>query len=1613
MRTALCFLLGLGLCEYSRGTGYGGDPGKLRPGDVFTPPPGADLPPKDGSPLGTIGDSLGGTVIRLNYGNGGEPYSGQKPLLPGTIVASEFDKGGPGVSFNDVVKSSPGITTPDISNKAISFIGNGEWYSYTVAIVPGTYDVDFRLSSSNAGVAGFNVHLTLGNDCNDPEQSFASLERAAVKTGGDNLYDTFKAGRVTFQARPGMTGAKTSTEILRVCFMDPTHYVSFLSVSFGASVAADLPPGVSCGAYQGIPQTIPGLILAPLFNTGGEGVAYHDVPSAGASYVRAGETVTGSTSKVGWLQSGEWLKYSVEIKQGGNYDVNWMLAGNSDGLGHMDAELYLDQICDVGLPASQPVLKTLVNGFTTWSWDVFKPYNGGNIYLASGQYVITARFISTWWVDFQGVDFILTDAVSGPYLGKPTEIPGIIEAAKFDEGGVDVAYRDITTAKDAVKLRAGEGVTGYGVIVGWIEPGEWLKFTCSVAAEGTYSVTYNMAVNPPSTVKISMYLTLEEKCGGAAETKLGLIESDAFRTNNGWDAEAVPAAAKVSLPSGSHVLTLCFDQVSWAMFTSIDVMAVESAPLPSGSTPYKGVPMVVPGLIKAANFDDGADGVAYHDITTAKDAVKLRPGEGVTGYGETVGWIEPGEWLRFTCSIAAGTYSVTYNMAVNPPSTIKASMYLTLDEDCGGATSSRFAIISSDAFRTNNAWNAEAVPAAGTVALPGGSHVITLCFEQMSWALFSSIDIKTVAAPAPSPAPTPAPTPVPTPPAKTVSGAHAIPGFVPAAEFDDGGQNVAYYDLTTSLVAPQIRPPELVNGINGAITWIASGEWVRYTVNAVEGVYKTVYYVAGNPQSKPIDLELFLAVNSNGCQNTPWYSPLINADFNTYSGWEAVPAVAPDQIWIPGGESTITVCFNKASSLVFEGFELLHYDEPVLVATAFAPGIVEATAFTSYYDTTPDSGKELVYPTEGVEGTAGVKVNFVDNGEWLSYTVDAAGGYFGVSYLLSGDPAVAGCQVPIRLHMVIDSTDCAAPGVAYLDLADFSTGSWDIVQYYGAGDIQLAGGIHIITVCFEDTSWMDFHGISFGDPGSGWSSPQAQPCSDVPRTYEPLDIPANSPHDWWVYSWGDEFDEATLDGYMWISGGGWNGGWGNNELQSYQAGNVWIEDGKLVLFGEQKWSPDGAPYQSGKIASDTHEGFNVKFGRVEASINAPTGVGKWAAFWMMPGAYLGEIGVYGDWPASGEIDIMETVNDMTEVQHSLHYGGEGFWNKESSMEPIRPGFSYGNSYHEYAVEWAPWGEIKFFIDGVETASFNSWWTVGGGFPAPFDQPFHVIFNLAIGGDWPNIAGWPDDTLLPSKMYVDYVRVYQYNWLRRLEEGSTEMRGWDVPEGWDVETMSWKAGYEPRELKEASGLHSDCRPVSYFNGRPIVLSETGATLEAEHYDVGGEGCAYHDTSAEGSKKDGSNSSFRQDDSVDFMSYPDGAHGVYVTQFRESEWLTYTVDVPVSKQGYFAAQTYDVKVSMSSRKGGKFQIMLDTTDCSSSENVIFEESAVKQGKEEVWNTYSRVVMIPGGRHGLTVCVTSGNVNFDFMSFSMWTDTEIALHEGGKKSEPKLGGDFSANP
>src|SRR5258706_1061323 len=259
----------------------------------------------------------------------------------------------------------------------------------------------------------------------------------------------------------------------------------------------------------------------------------------------------------------------------------------------------------------------------------------------------------------------LAAASSTPYLGTPAAIPGQIEAENFDSGGEGIAYHDNSAGNAGGQYRGGdvdiEASSEGGYDVGWTSSGEWLNYTANVAAAGSYVVQLRVA-SP-----------------GGASMHVG------FNTaSNAWQTVSIPATAGLqnwatvsltaTLGAGVQQMTLLFDtggmNFQYARITSA------SAPPPVSSGPFSGSPAMIPGTIEAEDFDNGSEGVAYHDTTSGNTGGQYRTTnvdiEAASEGGYDVGWIASGEWLNYTVNVAsAGSYYVQIRVA----STGRAAMH--------------------------------------------------------------------------------------------------------------------------------------------------------------------------------------------------------------------------------------------------------------------------------------------------------------------------------------------------------------------------------------------------------------------------------------------------------------------------------------------------------------------------------------------------------------------------------------------------------------------------------------------------------------------------------------------------------------------------------------------------------------------------------------------------------------------------------------------------------------------------------------------------------------------------------------------------------------------------
>ncbi len=232
--------------------------------------------------------------------------------------------------------------------------------------------------------------------------------------------------------------------------------------------------------------------------------------------------------------------------------------------------------------------------------------------------------------------------------------------------------------------------------------------------------------------------------------------------------------------------------------------------------------------------------------------------------------------------------------------------------------------------------------------------------------------------------------------------------------------------------------------------------------------------------------------------------------------------------------------------------------------------------------------------------------------------------------------------------------------------------------------------------------------------------------------------------------WSDEFDQSGLPNPEKWSFNVGDHGWGNNELQYYtkeDLKNARVENGHLIIEAHaDKTHPKG--YTSARLVTKGNAAW--KYGYFEIKAKLPEGVGTWPAIWM-----LAEENTYGGWPKSGEIDIMEHVGfDPGNVHGTVHT--ESFNHSiGTDVGEVKNIPDFNTAFHAYAIDWSA-DKIDFYIDQEKYFTFTK--SSDNYKEWPFDQPFHLILNLAVGGNWGGQKG-VDPSIWPQRMEVDYVRVY--------------------------------------------------------------------------------------------------------------------------------------------------------------------------------------------------------------------------------------------------------------
>jgi beta-glucanase (GH16 family) len=446
--------------------------------------------------------------------------------------------------------------------------------------------------------------------------------------------------------------------------------------------------------------------------------------------------------------------------------------------------------------------------------------------------------------------------------------------------------------------------------------------------------------------------------------------------------------------------------------------------------------------------------------------------------------------------------------------------------------------------------------------------------------------------------------------------------------------------------------------------------------------------------------------------------------------------------------------------------------------------------------------------------------------------------------------------------------------------------------------------------------------------------------------------------------WSDEFDSTAIDTTKWSFqiGDGTSyelpPGWGNGELEWYLVENATVANGFLSITAKEEQIME-YDYTSARLRTKNKGDWT--YGRFEMSAKLPLGKGLWPAFWMFPTEEF-----YGGWAASGELDIMELIGSVPDsVFGTIHYGGSFPANIFTSEHFVLPtGQTFADTFHVFAVEWE-YGEIRWFVDDSLYATQTDWYSTAAPFPAPFDRDFHILLNVAVGGTLP---GPPDSTtIFPQTMMVDYVRVYQaVNNTAPDITIITPPNGASFPSGSDIHITvdandttgniqkvlffqgdaqlgeNTQSPYEYTVSNVSAGCYTiiakaiDDYGAAAFDSVSIIVdsciqapylmvpAKLPGVIEAENYDIGGQGVAYNDIDPGINNGNAFGNEYRVDEGVDILYNMDNRFGYHIDWIENGEWLEYQVNVQSSD-----AYTVDLRIASESN-GGSLYIEFDGVD-----------------------------------------------------------------------------------
>jgi beta-glucanase (GH16 family) len=451
----------------------------------------------------------------------------------------------------------------------------------------------------------------------------------------------------------------------------------------------------------------------------------------------------------------------------------------------------------------------------------------------------------------------------------------------------------------------------------------------------------------------------------------------------------------------------------------------------------------------------------------------------------------------------------------------------------------------------------------------------------------------------------------------------------------------------------------------------------------------------------------------------------------------------------------------------------------------------------------------------------------------------------------------------------------------------------------------------------------------------------------------------------WQLVWQDDFNGSIGPDWVFETGNGANG-WGNNEWQYYRRENATVEGGSLVITARRE-DFGGFRYTSARMKTQGTKTF--KYGRIEARIKLPSGMGQWPAFWML-GANMPSVG----WPASGEIDVMEHLNTEARTHGTIH------WQDHNGLYAQYTGSTAVNvtDWHVYAVEWDA-NAIRWYVDGTKYHEANIQNGVNG--TEEFHRDFFLLLNFAIGGNWPGFN--IDESQLPAKMLVDYVRVYSQGngngntgvakvfqdcnyggYGISLAEGRytlAQMQALGIAND-DLSSLQVSPGYQVT-------LHWD----DNFGGSILTKKADTACLVADGFNDKASSIVVAKDAGSGWSQQVEAESFTAQNGIQTEACSEG--GLDVGWIDAGDWLAYgAVTFPTSG-------TYRVEYRIASLNGGGTLSL----DLNAGSVPLGQLGVPATGGWQNWATISHVVTINAGTYNPGVFAVQGGWNINWIRFT----------------------------